>query len=96
MQTTCYFYPASFDLKLIQSTRQGDFTALKRGRNTLSSTEYKTALTTAKAFLGLTTNRFLKEFLLQINEQMCLMFSTKTVYHNCDNTQYEAYMKLDC
>ena len=32
---TRYFYPGSFDLKLLQSTRQGDFASLQRGLNPL-------------------------------------------------------------
>ena len=39
-QSTRYFYPGSFDLKLLQSTRQGDFASLQRGLNSLYSTEY--------------------------------------------------------
>ena len=63
MQSTRYFYPGSFDLKLLQSTRQSDFASLQRGLNPLYSTEHKTALTTAEAFLSLSTDRFLKEIL---------------------------------
>ena len=90
VQTTLYFYPGSFDLKLLQSTRQGDFASLQRGLNPLYSTEYKSALTTAKAFLSQTTNRFLKE-LLSYKElkSRCVNIFYKTVYHNCDTTQFK-------
>ena len=37
---TPYFYPGSFDLKLLQSTRQGDFASLQRGLNPLFSKNY--------------------------------------------------------
>ena len=37
---TQYFYPGSFDLKLLQSTRQGDFASLQRGLNPLISNDY--------------------------------------------------------
>ena len=37
---TQYFYHGSFDLKLLQSTRQGDFASLQRGFNPLYSIEY--------------------------------------------------------
>ena len=73
MQTTRYFYPGSFDLKLLQSTRQGDFASLQRGLNPLYSTEYKSALTTAKAFLSLNHRPVSQgNSFLQINEQLCV------------------------
>ena len=31
-----------------------------------------------------------------MNNYVCFMFSTKTIYHNCDNTQNKAYVKLGC
>ena len=37
---TQYFYPGLFDLKLLQSTRQGDFASLQRGLNPLFSKYY--------------------------------------------------------
>ena len=73
MQTTRYFYPGSFDLKLLQSTRQGDFASLQRGLNPLYSTEYKSALTTAKAFLSLNHRPVSQgNSFLQKNEQLCV------------------------
>ena len=77
---TRYFYPGSFDLKLLQSTRQGDFASLQRGLNSLYSTEYKSALTTAKAFLIQTTIRFVKATLSYKGiKQMCVNVFYKTL-----------------
>ena len=48
-----------------------------------------TALTTVKAFLSLTTDGLSQgNSLTDKWTTVCLMFSSKTIYHKCDNTQY--------
>ena len=77
---TQYFYPGSFDLKLLQSTRQGDLASLQRGLNPLISTRLLTALTTAKAFLIQTTTRFFKGTLSYIEiKTKCVNVFYKTI-----------------
>ena len=69
---------------------QGDFASLQRGLNSLYSTEYKSALATAKTFLIQTTIRFVKATLSYKETKQCVwMFSTK-LYHNCDVYTNEA------
>ena len=85
MQTTRCFYPGSFDLKLLQSTRQGDFASLQRGLNPLISKDYNNYFNNCQSLLEYNHNSVnLKELFYNMIEQNVLLFSNKTVYHNCD------------
>ena len=82
-----YFYPGSFELKLLKSTRQGDFASLQRGLNPLINLDYKSTLTTAKVFLSITTTWFFSRNYTKQNMNKAvynMFFFTKTVSQTCD------------
>ena len=49
-------YPGSFELKLLQSTRQVDFASLKQGLNPLIKLDYTNTMTHVNVFLILNHN----------------------------------------